>query len=178
MTWPTRPSRPSKAGIDLYQTLWGVRQAILNVSAADLYHLFEQQLLPFHRRQVLHPSQQYDQSQLSVEDFKSALSTVALDLDTLPSWPAIKELRLLANAVKHAEGKSAAGLKEVRPQLFADPSLAMGGVTDFGIPRSIFVPLAGRDIYVTRDDLARYRSAIATFWKEFGEAIAAHSSHH
>jgi hypothetical protein len=165
-----------EAGIDLYQTLRGVRQALLNVSAAALYHLFEQQLLVFYRRQGLHARRQNDDSNLNVEALRSELSTIGINFDGLSSWPTIVELRLLANAVKHAEGDSAAKLRKRRPQLYADPSIAKAGLNDLGIPQTIFMPLAGQDIYVTQDDLARYSSAIASFWKEFGEAVFAHGS--
>jgi hypothetical protein len=162
------------AGIALYQALWGVRQALLNLSAAALYHLFEQQLLLFHRRQVLHPSNQNDMSQVSFEALKLALAAVGVHVNSLPSWPIIEELRLLANAVKHGEGKSAAKLRGVRPQFFTDPSIA-STLPTIGLPKSINMPLAGQDIYVTRADLARYSRALTNFWIDLAAAITPHA---
>jgi hypothetical protein len=42
-------------GCYYYQALEGFRQSMVNLTAAELYHLFEQQLLLFHGTQVLHP---------------------------------------------------------------------------------------------------------------------------
>jgi hypothetical protein len=54
---------------------------------------------------------------------ESDSDTLGLDLSSLPSWPVIDELRLVANVVKHGEGDSAEKLRETRPELFVYPSL-------------------------------------------------------
>jgi hypothetical protein len=83
----------------------------------------------------------------------------------------VDELRLVANTVKHGEGASAARLRQLRPELFVHPALRddpeWGGIPG----HSAEMPMGGEDICVTRDDLERYRDALLSFWREFGDAI-------
>src|SRR5437667_100798 len=41
------------AGISFYITAGGMKQGVINLFAAGLYHLFEQWFLKFHRRELL-----------------------------------------------------------------------------------------------------------------------------
>jgi hypothetical protein len=47
-----------EVGLELYLQLTGVRQGVLNLFTASLYHLFEQQLMVFYRRQVLRANEE------------------------------------------------------------------------------------------------------------------------
>ncbi len=49
-----------QAGVSHYLLLDGIRQGMLNLFAAALYHSFEQQVMRFHRKQVLHPGEEND----------------------------------------------------------------------------------------------------------------------
>ncbi|WP_027364123.1 hypothetical protein [Desulfotruncus alcoholivorax] len=40
------------------------------------------------------------------------------DIESMKCWEKIKELRLLVNVIKHAEGKSADRLRKIRPDYF------------------------------------------------------------
>ena len=164
-----------EAGLSHYRILDGVRQALANLAAAALYHLFEQQLVLFHRRQLLHPSEEKITAKLKVSELKKRLLDGGLKLESLESWSRVDELRLVANSVKHAEGTSSEKLRELRPHLFVDPSLQEENLSWLASSTSVYLPLAGQDIYVTADDLERYRSAIVDFWEEFGEAVRRHS---
>jgi hypothetical protein len=77
-----------------------------------------------------------------------------LDLRKLPAWSTIDELRLVANATKHAEGRSAEQLREKRPELFRYPP--MGEMFLGNAPRPITQPLAGEDFYVTPEIMEEY----------------------
>ena len=75
----------------------------------------------------------------AIERFKIK---VGLNMKTLPSWPLVHELKLLANVVKHAEGSSAMALRERRPGLFQLPQLKASGL---GMsPARVRKPLLGR----------------------------------
>lgn len=72
-------------------------------------------------------------------------------------------MRLVANTAKHAEGDSAECLNQSRPDLFKPPDLPQ----DF--PRSrihVDRPLAGRDLYVTPEELRLYFDALEHFWSD------------
>ena len=96
-----------------YEMMRSLRQTMLNLLAAGLFHLAEQQLASlgqnagFENRQPKSTKLQH-----VVEWYKSVL---LLDLNTLKDWPLIEELRLVTNTAKHAEGKSSKKLKTLRP---------------------------------------------------------------
>jgi hypothetical protein len=136
-----------------------------------LHHIFEQQILYFHRKQVLHHSEQSDPKLIDMREFKRRLSDAGVEYEALPSWRTIIELRLVANAVKHAEGCSAVELRTLRPDLFEHPTLRkMSSLARIGIPE-VFMPLSGEDIYLAADDLEAYQIGICKFWEEFADAI-------
>lgn len=171
------PSVPAElahdAGLDHYMGMCAVRQALLNSFAPILYHTWEQQLLEFHRREVLHPSEQHDHKLLDLKTVISRLNERGVDLRKLKSWPVIEELKLVANTTKHADGISATQLKELRPDLFEHPSTAEFGFPRFPHVRRVYAPLSGDDLYVSLNDLRRYGDAVVSFWGELSEAIAA-----
>lgn len=164
-----------EAGLSHYQILEEVRQSILNLAAAALYHMFEQQMLFFYRRQVLHPSEENSIPKLKMRELKKRLLDVGIDIESLESWSKVNELRLLANSVKHAEGASSEQLKKLRPDLFVDPSLQDKNLSWLASATRVYLPLAGKDIYVASDDLENYRSGVVLFWEEFGNAVRQHS---
>jgi hypothetical protein len=167
-----------EAGLDYYQAITNVHQGIINLSVAALYHLFEQQLLLFHRRQVLHPSEENNISLIKLDEYKKRLSDGGLNLENLSSWPQVDELRLVANSVKHAEGKSTERLSKLRPDLFENPILKDEALNWLASSPNVYMPLGGEDVYLTIIDLDLYRSALLSFWDEFGDAICEQSDKH
>lgn len=159
-----------EAGLAHYEMMTATRQAFLNLAAAALYHMFEQQFLVFHRRQVLHPREEHDPKlSTKLDVFFKRLKAGGLNVEALPTWNTIAELGLAAHTIKHGEGRSARQLRSVRAKLFTPPLLHG---TRFDKPLgTVSQPLAGEDIYMTPEDIRRYRDALLSFWKDFGEAI-------
>ncbi len=167
-----------EAGLAHYEMLVGVRQTFLNLAVAALYHMFEQQLLFFHRRQVLSPQEEYaldhdptlnGPTLNDLRELDRRLASAGVRRDELACWKAIEELKLAANAIKHGEGSSARRLHRLRPELFlpesrrdTPPDMILGTAAQ---------PLAGQDIYITQSDLERYRDALCEFWRDFGNAL-------
>jgi hypothetical protein len=155
-----------------YMLMSGVRQSLINIATTGLYHLFEQQLLFFHRQQVLHLSEKNNKKLINLKELRIRLADGGIDIETLPSWPKIDELRLVANTVKHGEGESAKQLRAIRQDLFVHPSLRdhsffanSSGYT--------YMPLSGEDLFVEISDFQEYRNAILSFWDEFSAIILA-----
>ena len=163
-----------EAGIEYFQALEAVRQSVMNIVHAGLYHLLEQQLIVFHRRQVLHPSEETDQSLISQKVLRQRLIQGGIDITTTPSWPKLDELRLVANCIKHAEGPSATELRSRRPELFVHPSLRGEDFFGSAATASVYQPLAGLDLYLDENDLRTYQAACVSFWNEFGILIVQH----
>ena len=115
--------KAQEAGTEHYIMLSNIKQTILNLTATALYHLFEQQIIFFLRREVLHPSQEDDAQLMKISIFKKRVFEKGINIDSFKSWPIINELRLVANSIKHAEGPSVVELHKLRPDLFEHPIL-------------------------------------------------------
>jgi hypothetical protein len=163
-------------GIDYYFMLSGIKQTLLNVSATGMYHLFEQQVLFFLRREILHPTEENNKKLMKINVFKERLLRQNIDIELFPSWETITELKWLSNSIKHAEGYSANKLRQLRPNLFSPPAIRENGMDLFGgKPASnIYMPLSGEDLYVSEKDLEKYKNAISNFWSEFIEKCNHH----
>jgi hypothetical protein len=163
-----------EAGIDYYLTLSAVHQSLINLTATALYHMFEQQVLLFHRKQVLRPAEKDCINLISMAEFKNRLGSMGISIEKFSIWTKVDELRVVANVVKHAEGTSAHALRSMRQDLFDHPSTRKHPLFNLKIgTRPVYLPLAGEDIFVTIDDLRAYGSALISFWEEFAEAIQA-----
>lgn len=160
--------KAQEAGIDYYITLSGIKQALLNITATALYHLFEQQIIFFLRREVLHPSQENDTELMKVSVFREQLLKKGIDIYSFRSWGKINELRIVSNSIKHAEGTSASELRKMRPDMFKHPMLRIHPEMELmhsAIYR-VYMPMAGEDIFVLQDDLSEYKNVLVNFWDE------------
>lgn len=160
-------------GLAHYEAVSNVRQALLNLAAAALSHLLEQQLLIFHRRQVLFSWEEDDHALFGENVRQKLLKEAGLDITQLASWQKIKDLRLLANAVKHGDGRSASELRVARADLMTHP-LFRNSTGSIGKPtRVVWSPLAGDSIFVTAADFSALCKAAKEFWIEFANAVEA-----
>lgn len=151
-----------------YDAMCGLRQATINLMTAGLFHLLEQQLA----------NVCYDTAFRDYRLKEAKLDLIVtwyrqqfdLDLQKLPQWPTIDELRLLANAAKHAEGSGAKQIRKLRPDVFRNPLLDNMGLKWSLSNEPLRLPLAGDDLFVTEAMFAEY----ATTALEFVKAIIAH----
>ena len=159
------------AGITYYEQMTETRQGVINLFASGLYHLFEQQLMFFHRKQVLSLFEENNKKLFKIEEFLDRLQSVGVEVTAFQCWSKIEEFKLVANVVKHAAGNSAEGLMRVRPDLFSPPYNQDSLHSFQGSPDQVFMPLGGNDLYVSLDDLRGYQQAVIAFWDELSEAI-------
>ena len=153
-----------EVGIDLYQLLTGIRQGIINLFALALFHCFEQQVALFRERELRFTVIKDNQGELNA--FKRQLKYLGVDITNFESWDKIKELRLVANVAKHAEGRSAEKLRCIRPSLLEQSLI---GVDSFSLP--VRQPLIGEDLYVSIQDIKDYRDYLIGFWDELSGAM-------
>lgn len=156
-----------------WETMVSLRQSMINLLAAGLFHLIEQQL------GALSLDCGYERVRDTKLDVVKAwyMANLGIDLSLLEPWAKIDELRLVANSVKHAEGGSARQLRQLRPDLFQNPAFAeiraeMGGRW-LDRQEPLAMPLAGEDLFVTEDDLRIYSAAAVALFAgivEFCEA--------
>ncbi len=160
-----------EAGISHYMLIDGIRQGMINLFAAALYHIFEQQVMLFLRKQVLDLHDENNPKLFQISEFQKRLKALAIDIKMFSSWARVDELRLVSNTVKHAEGKSAKELHQLRPDLFEHPKTIGLGLSFGKIVPRVFLPLVGEDLYVAITDVQQYRDALIDFWKELGDAM-------
>ena len=133
------------AGVSTYQSLSGLKQGMINFFAAAIYQCFEQQLNEFH----------------DTNPQRFSLLRVCHQKD-VEAWNDIHgELRLVANVAKHGKGDSFRQLGKIRPDLIRPPE---GEYASFD-------PMFGNQLYVTIQDVKRYRDLIVYFWKEYTEIL-------
>jgi hypothetical protein len=159
-----------------YEMMRYLRQTMLNLLAAGLFHLTEQQLAALGHDAGFRNGSPKDTRLEEVAKWYE--SNLRLDLRLLPGWPLIDELRLVANTAKHAEGKSSGDLRNIRPQLFCDPALANVykgiGIDNYFVSRPISAPLAGEDLFVSEDLLKEYAEGVETFFGHIAAYFDAH----
>ncbi|MDP3752019.1 MAG: hypothetical protein Q8Q98_09200 [Polaromonas sp.] len=161
------------AGREHYSAMSDARQTLINSFAITLYHLWEQQVLSFHRRQVLGFHEPHTAKLLSLKVFTERLLEIGVDIKSFRSWSVLSVYRCLANTIKHADGDSADELKKLRPEWFIPRSFRddpLGEV--FRYEPKVYEPLAGEDVYVDVDDLDEFVKATSLFWGELVAALA------
>jgi len=148
--------------------LIGMLYASTALYSAGFFHLFEQHAAEL---QVLvlrgHPKE------ISLKDVTRWLKKDAgVDVATLGNWDTIyNDLRLVANAVKHAEGRSTAQLRLKRPELFIHPRERQGLMRTTSIRLPVRKPLFGEDLYIAPSDFCGYSKAVVGFWTELAELL-------
>ena len=167
--------RAMNKAIAYMQTISGIQQGLINLFGAGLYHLFEQQLLFYHRRELLIPTEENRLAFLKGSKTHELLAANGIDITFFTSWARLDELRLLANAVKHADGQSCAQLRVQRPDLFCSP---ISVETGFPFVRSVvYQPLAGEGIYLNEVEFKRYVEDVKAFWSELGQRLIERDKH-
>ena len=155
-------------GQQYYETMCGLRQATINLLTAGLFHLLEQKLAKLCYDRTF---RDYRLKEANIDLIvKWYLQNFDLDLKRLPQWSWIEELRLLANAVKHAAGSGEKGIRKLRPEVFRNPLLDKMGLKWSLSDDPLRLPLAGDDLFVTEAMFLDY----ATSALDFVRAIIAH----
>lgn len=160
------------AGIDYYGSMRAVEQTLLNSCVVSLYQLFEQQRIYILRKEFLEYFQLAESSDFTVHQFKKAMKLCDIDLENFNSWNKISEMKLLCDAIKHAEGRSSKKLRRSRPDFFQHPDFKE--TSKLSLPwlsnQKLYFTLNGEGIYVSLKDLKSYTTHLVHFWNELIEA--------
>jgi len=161
-----------KEGVSYYIIMMDIRQGLLNNFAVGTWHLFEQDLLFIHRRELLKPHEENDEKLLKLCEITKRLKQNGIDIEKFRAWDKLDELRLVANTVKHADGASCAQLKDRRPEIFIPPGAhSEHSRIQAPPPAQIFKPLAGEDFYLMPEEIRTYFQALRGFWEELTEIL-------
>ena len=154
---------------DWWEMMTSLRQTMLNLMAAGLFHLVEQQLAALSGDGLFGESVRDTNIFVVKTWYREQLN---IDFEALPSWKVINEMRLVANTVKHGEGGSARDLRAVHPELFSNPTYT-ALYEDAGVNleervrgTTLSAPLSGDDFFVTEEILQGYAERAEAFFSE------------
>lgn len=144
-----------------FDALSDIRQMMLNLLATCLFHSIEQQLAIACQTELPpgRPVVEADMDEIATWFNRCR----GIQIKSLAEYSRIGELKLLANAVKHAAGGAADKLRRVKPSLFRYPGLPAESPSHRSRPLPIKEPLAGGDLYVTAEALREYCDAAIAF---------------
>lgn len=160
------------AGFDHYSLMHGLRQGVVNLFAASIFHLHEQHLMIFYKRQILDPGHKLDMKKFKPVHVIKELKKLGIEVEALQSWASLKEVEDLANVIKHGEGISAESLRKKRPEFFIDPQIPQE--LNFGATLHVEKPILGEGIYVSSAHLVEIKQTIKTFWNDFFDLLIDH----
>lgn len=157
--------------IDYYCTMEGMKKGIICLFTSGLYHLFEQQLFFFYRKEILSPQEENEISLMTGKELNKRLKAKGLDIKSFKSFSKIDIIRLINDVVKHAEGSASRQLRERKPEYFRVEGNLFGLGKSFPVNIQIFQPLIGKDLTIPLDDFNEYCVQIKEFWNEFCEKL-------
>lgn len=153
---------------EYYAAVDSVRQGILNLMVAGLYHLLEQQAA-YSLETALPKSARPAKQDYPIERLTVAMREQGIDLKRLPSWSLIEELGLIANSVKHGDGRSAKRLRVIQPDLFR---VFQNPFSSLHIRRDLPIrPLVGEGLTLTAEHFECYVRVTKGFWEELIAAL-------
>jgi hypothetical protein len=161
----------TERSLSWYQMMVALRQSMLNLLASGLFHLAEQRLADLCRDGSFHIDPPHDSKLADVSPWYR--EHFGLDLAALPSWSVFDELRLVANAVKHAEGSASSATRQLRQrrvEFFSNPDYAEiykeyqeAGIAQTFVP--VLAPLSGGDLFVNEALLRMYAESAESFFR-------------
>jgi hypothetical protein len=95
-----------------------------------------------------------------------------VDVTSIPNSQDLRELRLVANVLKHGEGNSLEELRKMQSRVLEAPPEGAKKIGEMLFPDSHSI--SGSPLYLTIDDFDRYVKAALSFWdhefwKQVGE---------
>lgn len=156
--------------INVADALVSMYFASIALYTLGLFHLHEQHAADF---LLWLRNEDFSRAEVKFADLANWLETEGrIDVRRFANWATVDDLRLAANAIKHAEGGSASELRKRQPDLFVHPSRRGSEESAIsGVKLRLRKPLFGEDLYFTPDDFGRYSSAVVGLWGELADAL-------
>jgi hypothetical protein len=149
-------------GLEVYENLIFTQQQLHGLAVAGLYHLWERLLKQFLCKELRgweidgRPANQ-KVAPANFDVLKLILTEFGYMLEQQPFYSNLSESRLVANVVKHGDGKSCEQLQAAAPQLFE------------GYTYHFDIFSKADSLVISPSDFARYADAIREFWDSFPE---------
>ncbi|OGO76911.1 MAG: hypothetical protein A2Y23_08770 [Clostridiales bacterium GWB2_37_7] len=157
-----------EAGIERYEILSLMRYRNLGMWLSCMCQVWEQQLIRFIKHEVENDGLIEFTKEVDFNEAKECFKFHNYNIESMKCWEQIKELRLLVNVIKHAEGNSADRLRKIRPDYFEwDKRL---GYHDDKL-KFHKTTLLEQTLNITNKDFDMYYNALVSFWDEIPERM-------
>ena len=130
-----------------------------------LCQVWEQQLYAFIVREAQSEGLEYNPEELGCgfEFSKRVFEWHQYPLNKVSVWDKVKELRLVVNVIKHADGRSEKILRRIKPEIFIDEG--------YDLISLYHTSLLEPTLMIKRQDFCDYYEALIAFWKEIPERM-------
>lgn len=157
-----------KIGLEQYEILSLMRYRNLAMWILCLYQSWEQQLMRFVKKEIETDGCYKLTGPMDFATAKEYFKIHNCPIDKLSCWKKIKELKTLANVIKHSDGNSAKVLKKLRTDFFC-----WEGVPDFSKDRLQFFEntLLDETLNIKNEDFISYYNSLIAFWDELPERM-------
>lgn len=155
-----------------YEMLSLMKYRNIGMWLSCLCQVWEQQLYSFIIHEAEHEGLKYNpaDTKRGFAFTKEAFEFHQQRFEDMPAWNKIKELRLLVNVIKHAEGDSEEKLRKIRPDYFIQDIYG----TEYD-PMSLYhTTLLEPTLMIKEQDFIDYFNALVQFWSDLPERMYSH----
>lgn len=143
-------------GIEYYVLMNDMKNDLIGLFCVALYHLFEQHIFMFYKKEILSPSKENNRKNMNWDELLKRFRSKGIRPELINAYSDIDTLRLISNTIKHGEGRSAAELKKLKPNYFRYGKAEL---------------TTGKDLEIPLKDFIYYVEKSKDFWKELGAEI-------
>jgi len=162
-------------GLEYYEAVSLVKYNNQLMWIATMYQFWEQQVRKFLFDEIKHSGYTlfdeggteitFEQYCINFGQIKDEFTSFGQNLEELNCWSTIKELRLLANVIKHGEGRASTELEMIRPGFFKSE------ITKSNLMKSYRTVLNEQVLNIQDSDFIKYKEALQSFWEELPERL-------
>lgn len=162
-------------GLEHFEGLSLIRYNTKLMWFSTMYQFWEQQVRKFLFEEISRTHKMYDKKNneitfksfctRGIDEIMEVFLKFNYNLETLTIWSDIDELRLLANVIKHGEGRSASQLEQLKPRYFKSQ------VSSSNLLELYKSTLTEVVLNIDELDFIRYGEALIKFWDELPERM-------
>lgn len=162
-------------GLEYYEAISLVKYNNKLMWISTMYQFWEQQVRKFLYDEITHSGYTlFDEKgkELTFKTYctnfgkiRDEFESFGQKLEELNCWSTIRELKLLANVIKHGEGRASTDLEKIRPDFFNSE------VTHSNLMKSYRTVLNERVLNIKDSEFIRYKEALQSFWTELPERL-------
>jgi hypothetical protein len=156
-----------EAAYDKYEILSLMKYRNLGMWISCLCQVWEQQLITFVKHEMEKDGWEFTGG-TDFNEVKECFKIHNQNLENMKNWNKIKELRLIVNVLKHAEGNSADILRKIRPSLFNWSSEYNIEGDKLEFHKST---LLEETLNISNEDFIEYYNILIEFWNELPETM-------